>query len=237
MANMNKEATVAIHQFIANAKAKLAELDALDNEFADFDAVTPEGEGIETFNLLSEKREELETEIRSMRERVQLISEWEKFKGSGWSDDVQIELNSLDQQFATIADGAEAAGADLGLGAPMMPEPPMSPDVPLAPEAPITPATPDVPADPIAEPEVSDPAMDAIPFAPVASSKRKAASEEYYRQTLQHILDLAKENIPSGGEISGYSQIAEWASNALNKSTPPVGEYGKFSSVVRPSHW
>jgi hypothetical protein len=179
---------------IANVQAKFAELDALDNEFADLDAALPMddmmGGGGEQFNLLSEKREELETEIRSMRERVQLISEWEKFKGTGWSDEVQTALNALDAQFSSIADGA----SDAGMGAPPMPDMPMAPETPMMPEAPISPAAPPAPevpavdatadlsADPLAMEPTPDEALDVPPAdplaAPIASTKNAQIKEK-----------------------------------------------------------
>jgi hypothetical protein len=176
---------------IANVRAKFAELDALDSEFADLDAAMPMGDGGEQFNLLSEKREELETEIRSMRERVQLISEWEKFKGSGWSDEVQTELNALDSQFSAIADGA----SDAGMGAPIMPDMPMAPETPMTPEAPISPAAPvapEVPAvdatadlsaapatEPMPDEAIEAPPAEADPLAaPIASSKNAQIKEK-----------------------------------------------------------
>jgi hypothetical protein len=189
MANMKKEAAdTAVLRIIANIKQKFAELDALDEQFADLDAEAPmdgmmdSGIG-EQFDLLSDKREELEQEIRSMRERVQLISEWEKFKGGGWSDDIQSELNSLDQQFATIADGASSEP----MGAPMVPPPPMTPEVPGAP-APLS--TPEVPADagvgvdetlapPTTEPPIEASAPPAEPLAaPMASTKNAKINEK-----------------------------------------------------------
>ncbi len=180
----NKEATQSILKIIANVKAKFAELDALDEQFVDLDAAMPEGDGMQQFDLLSDKREELEQEIRSMRERVQLISEWEKFKGSGWSDDVQAELSSLDSQFATIADGDS-------MNDPMMPEAPLDPLSPELPEAPMVPESPEVPLSPetpvdATEVPASEPmpteAMDAptadpLP-APVASSKNSPIKQK-----------------------------------------------------------
>lgn len=147
----------AIRGHIAALKSKFAELDALDSDFADLDAVMPEGEGVEQFNLLSDKREELETEIRKKREYIQLLSEWEKLKGSGWSDDVQIELNSLDQQFADIAGGASD---DMGLNAPL----PALPTTPMAPEAPGLPAVPPAPEVPVDA--TTDPSLDAAAIEP-----------------------------------------------------------------------
>lgn len=187
--NNNKEAAdKAILRVIANVKQKFAELDALDEQFADLDDTAPmdmdmgmvdSGVG-EQFNLLSDKREELEQEIRSMRERVQLISEWEKFKGSGWGDEIQSELNSLDQQFANIADGASSEP----LGMPPLPSTPLAPEVPGVPPLP---PTPEIPADatagepPIAasEPPIEEPAPPAEPLAaPMASTKNTKINEK-----------------------------------------------------------
>jgi hypothetical protein len=239
MANMKKEAAdTAVLRIIANIKQKFAELDALDEQFADLDAEAPmdgmmdSGIG-EQFDLLSDKREELETEIRSMRERVQLISEWEKFKGGGWSDEIQSELNSLDQQFANIADGATSDP----MGAPPLPPAPLPPEVPGSPELP---PTPDIPTDTSSvEPPIAAPEPPIEASAPPVTASKKASIEGYFRQTLKHILDLAEENIPEGGAVSGYAQIAEWAYNALNRPAPPEAEYEKFSSlsIKRPKVW
>ena len=185
--NMTKEAA-AITRVIANMKQKFAELDALDEQFADLDADIPmdgmDGDIGEQFDLLSDKREELETEIRSMRERVQLISEWEKFKGGGWSDEIQSELNSIDQQFANIADGASSEP----MGMPPLPVTPPLPDLPggglpvdQADAAPLVRTVPaDASAEPpvtAAEPPVEAPAPPAEPLAaPMASTKKKAAT-------------------------------------------------------------
>lgn len=191
MAKILKEANAAMRPLIAKMKAKFAELDTLDNEFAALDAVTPEGEGAAKFDLLSDKREELENEIRSMRERVQLISEWEKFKGGEWSEDVKADLNSLDQQFADIADGV-AVGGNMSLGLdPLATDPmaapalPPSPEVPLSPELPVT---PEVPLAPEATPPAPEPLPDeasvappAEPLAPpVASNATKSSKKINY---------------------------------------------------------
>jgi hypothetical protein len=182
MAQTSKE-TTAILNVIANCKTKFAELDALDDEFAELDATMPEGEPSEQFDLLSDKREELEQEIRSMRERVQLISEWEKFKGSGWSEEVQAELNALDQQFSAISDGAST---DMST--------PALPALPPVPEAPEAPLSPEFPAGITTEPEAlaNEPlpseASNALPAeplaAPTASSKNAKINEKTNYQSL-----------------------------------------------------
>ena len=52
MAKVYKEANLAIHKFIAKAKQKLAEIDGIDNEFAELDATVPEGMENDRFDQL-----------------------------------------------------------------------------------------------------------------------------------------------------------------------------------------
>ena len=174
MANMTKTAAeTAVLRIVANIKQKFAELDVLDEQFADLDDATPiDGEMDasvdEQFNLLADKREELEQEIRSMRERVQLISEWEKFKGGGWSEEIQAELDSLDQQFAGIADGSsglmDMSSMDMSVPpAPITPEPPVEPT--------LLPPTSDVPTEPSPEVPVASPEPLAAPMASTKNAK------------------------------------------------------------------
>ena len=74
---------------MANLKAvkaaltkKQAELDELDGQLLDMDSSMPaDAPSTPEFDLLSQKREELESEITQMQEGIQLISEWEKLKG------------------------------------------------------------------------------------------------------------------------------------------------------------
>ena len=65
------------------------------------------------FDLLAEKREELEEEIHNMREGVQLIGEWEKFKGGPWSEDIKQLLSEIDIEITDIAGGEVAPGSAL----------------------------------------------------------------------------------------------------------------------------
>jgi hypothetical protein len=148
---------------IAELKRKQADLDMIDDQMmampemaldAPIDmATSPE------FDLLSQKREELEEDIRKSREGVQLISEWEKFKGGQWSEEVKSQLNSMDMEIANAAGpavpvmdlGAPAPGLDAGL--PPAPAAPVDPAlaIPAAEPAPEVPApveeTPEVPAE------------------------------------------------------------------------------------------
>ena len=61
---------------------KQADLDAIDDQIMGLDSGIPlDAPSTTEFDLLTAKREELEEEIRTMREGVQFISEWEKLKG------------------------------------------------------------------------------------------------------------------------------------------------------------
>ena len=165
MAKMNKEAQIAISKFIVKAKQKLAEIDDIDNEFAELDATIPEGMGTDKFDLLSEKREELEEEIKEMREHAQLITAWEAFKGGDWSEEVKAELNSLDEQFASIADGVDDA---MDFGNP--------PTGHIAPDSPEALPEPEAPIEPL--PEVTEPAEPLTP--PMASKSSKSSKKMNY---------------------------------------------------------
>jgi hypothetical protein len=166
----NKKATIAA------LNGKIAELDMVDDQLMGLDATMPEGQTTDEFDLLSEKREQLEQDIRKMRERVQLISEWEKFKNGDWSEEVKGELKSLDQEFANIADGASGGmgGMDMGMDAGLPPDMPPAPDMPPSPDMPPAPAIDAPPPAPEAAPLDAAPAPtpDAAPVAaPVASKK------------------------------------------------------------------
>src|SRR5271170_6767610 len=130
---------------------KQADLDMMDDQIMDMPEMAPEAPmdmaPSQEFDLLSEKREELETEIREMREGVELISQWEKFKDGPWSEQIKGLLGEIDIEFTDIA-GGEVAAADAmdtmapdAMGAPPMdmaaPAPEAAAAAPaLAPEAP-----------------------------------------------------------------------------------------------------
>lgn len=99
---------------LAAAKAALdrkqADLDAIDDQIMGLDSAMPlDAPSTPEFDLLSAKREELEEEIRTMREGVQFISEWEKLKGGQWSEGIKSQLDGLDSEIANIAGGEAAA--------------------------------------------------------------------------------------------------------------------------------
>src|SRR5271168_2272199 len=111
---------------------KQADLDMMDDQLMGMPEMAPEAPAdmgtSPEFDLLSEKREELEEEIRQMREGVELISQWEKFKDGPWSEQIKGLLGEIDIEITDIAGGevaaADAMGGmnapalDMGMGAP-----------------------------------------------------------------------------------------------------------------------
>jgi hypothetical protein len=161
---------------------KQADLDMMDDQLMGMPEMAPDAPAdmgtSPEFDLLSEKREELEEEIRQMREGVELISQWEKFKDGPWSEQIKGLLGEIDIEISDIA-GGEVAAADelggMGPGAPMGAPPvdmaapapeaalPPAPDAAIPPAAPEAAPTPDISAEPVVE---------AAPLeAPMASAK------------------------------------------------------------------
>src|SRR5271166_1043659 len=167
---------------MANLKAvkaalakKQADLDMMDDQLMGMPEMAPDAPAdmgmSPEFDLLTEKREELEEEIRHMREGVELISQWDKFKDGPWSEDIKKLLSEIDVEIADIAGNEVApadAGMDMGMGgmgeaptpdmmAPPMEAPPAAPPMDAA--APAPPA-PEIPAaEPAAEPAPIEPPM------------------------------------------------------------------------------
>jgi len=170
-------------RLIASLTRKQAELDVLDDQIMDMDSAMPmDMPPTEEFDLLTQKREELEQDIRTMREGVQLISEWEKFKGGQWSEEVKMQLNSMDNEIANAA-GPQAAAPPVDLGAPAPGlDAGMPPAVPAAPEAPTpnleAPAAPEAPAPAEVAPEI--PPVEEPVAAPMASSKSAISKKNNY---------------------------------------------------------
>ena len=174
----------------ASLAQKQADLDMMDDQImgmpemavdapADMDT-SPE------FDLLTEKREQLEEEISKMREGVELIAQWEKFKGGPWSEDVKGLLGEIDIEIADIA-GGEVASPDAGMddmlgGAP----PDMVPGVDSG--APVAPA-PDMAAPAAAEPIPAAPAAEAVPepapIEPAMASKEAGKSQVSEKNSYQ----------------------------------------------------
>src|SRR5271156_133698 len=157
---------------------KQADMDMMDDQLMGMPEMSPEAPvdmaPSPEFDLLSEKREELEEEIRQMREGVELISQWEKFKDGPWGEQVKGLLGEIDIEIADIAGNEVAAADDMGM-APDMGAAPMGAPAPIdmaapAPEAAI-PAAPAPEAAPAVESPAAEPAAEAAPLeAPMASA-------------------------------------------------------------------
>jgi hypothetical protein len=116
------------------------------------------------FDMLADKREQLEEEIRKMREGIQLISEWDKLKNGQWSEEIRRLLSDIDPEIANIA-GGEPEPA--GMGMPPAPLAPPAPAMPAAPEMAAPPAPPIGGEDTLSTPEA--PAAEAAPEVPEAA--------------------------------------------------------------------
>ena len=173
-------------QLNASLIKKQADLDMLDDQMMGMPEMAPDAPldmaTSPEFDLLSQKREELEEDIRKSREGVQLISEWEKFKGGQWSEDVKNQLNSMDMEIANAA-GPPVGEGDVALGAPAP-----GLDAELAPAAPPAlaaptpaleaPAAPEAPAPAEVAPEIA-PVEEPV-TAPMASSKSAISKKNNY---------------------------------------------------------
>jgi hypothetical protein len=177
----------------AALKKKIADLDLMDDELSgmpEMGADMPlDGPTSPEFDLLSEKREELDQEIVKMQEGVQLLSEWEKFRDGPWSEEIKTSLQGIDQEVTDIAGGEAAPAGDL-LGGPE------APDMAPSPDAPIDPAMPEAPLDPAEEAPLDDAPVDEAPVdaapmpdapdapaAPIAAPMASAKSKKNGFQT------------------------------------------------------
>lgn len=207
---------------------KQADLDKMDDQIMGMPEMAPDApDDMGTspdFDLLTEKREELEEEIRHMREGVELISQWDKFKGGPWSEDIQKLLGEIDVEIADIAGGDVASddaglpmdmGADMGMGAPPdMGAPPLdatSAAPPMDAAAPAAP-TPEIPAaEPAAEPAPIEP-----PMASVKAGKPQAGKKNSYQVPVQKGIarsDINKEGsnmaTPTPAKASVQGKLAD----------------------------
>src|SRR5271166_6464723 len=167
--NLKQAVTAALQK-------KEADLDMMDDQLLGMDAQMPMDTMSNDFDMLAQKRNELEDNIRKMRERIELISAWEQLKNGDWSEEVKGLLKDLDMQIADIADNANGVGPDPALMAPPAALPPMAP-APGTPAA--APLAPEVPA---AEPPAAEAPIEEIPAPapeggeelppPMASSKK-----------------------------------------------------------------
>ena len=159
---------------------KQADLDLMDDQLMGMPEMAPEAPAdmapSPEFDLLSEKREELEEEIRQMREGVELITQWEKFKDGPWSEEIKGLLGEIDIEIADISSGEVAAEGDLGAAAPMPPADLAAPAAPL-PAAPLPEAGAPAPeAVPAPEVPAAEPAAEAAPLEAPLASKDAAKS-------------------------------------------------------------
>jgi hypothetical protein len=177
---------------LATIKKKKADLDMLDDQLSEMPEMAPDAPidaaPSPEFNLLSEKREELEAEIAKMQEGVQLISAWEDFKNGPWSEEIKSALGEIDMEVTDIAGGEPAPVGDMlgGAEAPdMAPEPvgalpPAPMDAAPLPEAPAPMA--EEPAPPMDAAPVEAPIEEPAPLAaPMASQKSSTSKKNSYQ--------------------------------------------------------
>ena len=207
---------------LAAAKAALdrkqADLDAIDDQIMGLDSAMPlDAPSTPEFDLLSAKREELEEEIRTMREGVQFISEWEKLKGGQWSEGIKSQLDGLDSEIANIA-GGEAAAPGLDMGAPMGDPlaPPPAPDAAIAPDVSATPEMPPAPevapeAAPAPVPEAPAPALEST----LASAKSPISKKNNYQVPLKKGNSAPSETKKEGSKMA--NETATKPSNLKEK--------------------
>lgn len=165
------------------------------------------------FDLLSDKREQLEEEIRKMREGVELISQWEKFKGGQWSEDVKNLLGEIDIEISDIAGGEVAPADAMGGGMPM--EDPMA--------APLAPPPADLGAEPPAAPAPAP--ADVPPAAPAAPAAEAAPAEPAPLEPPMASADagktpVSKKNSYVSPDKKGVSARSEGNKEGSNMATP-----------------
>src|SRR5271157_5293284 len=195
---------------------KQADMDMMDDQLMDMpemavDAPVDMAPSPE-FDLLSEKREELEEEIRKMREGVELISQWEKFKDGPWSEQIKGLLGEIDIEISDIAGGEVAAADEMGAMAPDLGAAPMGAPVDMAAPAPDAAAITAPPVDAAPAPEV-----------PVAEAPAEAAPlEAPLASTTAGKSAVSKKNIyqsPVKKGVSARSDMKKEGSN-MAQSTP-----------------
>lgn len=226
MANLKKvQATLA---------KKQALLDDMDDQLSGMPEMSMEapmgGSTSPEFDLLSQKREELEKEILSMQEGIQLLSKWEELKNGPWSPETKGMLSEIDIEMADIAGGEPAPAGDMlggamppDLGAPM---PDMGAPVPdlaaPAPEAPLPPApAPDAlaPEAPVEEaPAPAPEEVDSAPMTPMASAKSPTSKKNSYQS-------------PDKKGISAPSNMKKDGSIMANETTEKPSLKDKIADV------
>src|SRR5271168_2679201 len=172
---------------------KQADMDMVDDQLMGMPEMAPDAPmdmaPSAEFDLLSEKREELEEEIREMREGVELISQWEKFKDGPWSEQIKGLLGEIDIEISDIAGGEVAAADDMG-GLDMAPDAGMAPMGAPAPDmaAPAPEAAMPAPipeAAPAADIPAAEPAAEAAPLEPPMASKSAVSKKNSYQSPVK----------------------------------------------------
>jgi hypothetical protein len=208
---------------------KQADLDVMDDQLMGMPEMAPEAPAdmgtSPEFDLLTEKRDELEGEIKHMQEGVELISQWEAFKGGPWSEEIKGLLGEIDIEIADIAGGEVAAEDALGAMAPDMGAAPMGAPAPdMAAPAPEAAAIPAAPAEAAPAPEVpaAEPPAEAAPLeAPMASATagKSAVSKKNSYQP------------PVKKGVSARSDMKKEGSNMANPTPAKASVQEKLADV------
>ena len=209
---------------------KQADLDMMDDQLMGMPEMAPEAPADMStspeFDLLSEKRDELEAEIKHMQEGVELISQWEAFKSGPWSEEIKGLLGEIDIEISDIAGGEVAAADELGEMAPGadMAAPPLdlaAPAPDMAAPAAIPPAP--VPA-PEAAPEVpaAEPAAEVAPLEAPMASKGAAKSPASKKNSYQS---------PVKKGVSASSDMTKEGSNMANSTTAKASVQEKLADT------
>jgi hypothetical protein len=165
---------------------KEADLDQLDNQILDLPPASPK------FDSLAQKREDMEVEIRKLREGIEVLNAWDTLKGGEWSDEMRSKLNAIDPEVVEMAtDEAkemdeQMLGLDGGLGGDPLgaaPLPPLStpPTAPPLDAAPLPPVEEPAPA-PVEEAPVEAP-IEESPAPPVEDEPITASKKNSNFQT------------------------------------------------------
>ena len=153
---------------IAAYQRKLAELGELDSEINRLDMALPEGEGGKTFDYLAQKRQEIEREIRGMKEKIGLLSAWQRLKeGMHWSEGLRSQLDGLDEGIGEIATSRATGGEE-----PEAPVAPLPEQQPPPGEALPPPGQPAGPSEAPPEPSPTEETPPPAPPAPVQAAKK-----------------------------------------------------------------
>lgn len=212
----------------ASLAKKQADLDMMDDQIMGMPEMAPDAPAdmgmSPEFDLLTDKREQLEEEIRSMREGVELISQWEKFKDGPWSENVKSNLGEMDIEISDIA-GGEVAPVD-ALGG--MPD-----DLGAAPAA-VSADMPPAPAAPAAAEAVPAPEAPAPDAAAVSTEVEPAPLEPPMASADAGKTPVNKKNSyqsPDKKGVSARSDMKKEGSNMANPTPAKASVQEKLAEV------